>query len=94
MLPMIHRFQNHSEGNLNVPRENQINKLLLYSRDLQRCLQAVVPEGQGLNLCVRSDGGYEFEITEDEFPVAGGVASNQKELAMGVTCSLTSFDPE
>lgn len=91
---MIHRIQNLSEGNLNVPRETQINKLLLYSRDLQRCLQSVVPAGHGLNLCVRSDGGFEYEVTEDDFPIAGGVATSQKELATCVVLSLTSFDPE
>ena len=91
---MIHRTENPFEGNLNIPREKQINKMLLYSRDLQRCLQAIIPAGQELNLCVRSNGGYEFEITENDFPVAGGLANNEKELAMGVTCSLTSFDPE
>jgi hypothetical protein len=91
---MIHRIKTHSEGNLNVPREKQINKILLYSRDLQRCLKAVVPEGSGLNLCVRSDGGFEYELTEDDFPVAGGLATTQQELATGVVMSLSSFDPE
>jgi hypothetical protein len=91
---MIHRYPTHSEGNLNVPREKQINKLLLYSRDLQRVLQAVVPAGSGLNLCVRSDGGFEYELTEDDFPVAGGVATDQRQLANCMVMSLSSFDPE
>jgi hypothetical protein len=91
---MIHRFPNHSEGNLNVPREQSINKLLLYSRDLQRALKDVVPAGQELNLCVRSGGGFEYEILEDDCPVAGGFAPTQKELAAFVSMSLTSFDPE
>jgi hypothetical protein len=91
---MIHRTENPFEGNLNIPREKQINKMLLYSRDLQRCLQAIIPAGQELNLCVRSNGGYEFEITEEDFPVAGGFAPNQRELANCMVMSLTSFDPE
>ena len=91
---MIHRIQTPFDGNLNVPREKQINKILLYSRDLQRCLESVVPVGSGLNLCVRSDGGFEYEFTEDDFPVAGGLATTQQELANFMVMSLSSFDPE
>ncbi len=91
---MIHRIQTHFEGNLDVPRVQNINKLLLYSRYLQRALKAVVPQGQEINLCVRSGGGFEYEILENDFPVAGGFAPTQKELASFVSMSLTSFDPE
>ena len=90
---MIHPIGSHSDGNVNVPREQEINRIVSNCRELQRHLKGVCGENQELNICIRSHGGFEYEILESEFPVGGGFAPDQTQLRDVVSMSLTSFDP-